>query len=521
MKKVLFILMAVLMVLGATQCKKQPEKYGPFVLNAILPGGDGKTTISPMGEVAWKANDKIYAVYADNTSGHDAGELAAELYWAGGNKFASDLTVENGTYHFFYLGTEENGLDIDWDAKTAVRSFAEQNGTLEDVAKRCHLMVAKNVMVTGGQATATMENKVSIAYFDISGFNCNTVHVYGSKLYRFMNIDLATGEFSARTEPYEGAAALASCFGTDITIPAGKVYVAFIPTDKTTIIFEGHNEDDTYDLIKQLVVNESTYTMLEAGRFYTNYSTPTDNGPIEVFPYRYFSVAADKKVIFSPGNLQYRPSTQEWRFAPHQWDCIGYGNQYISENYDQWIDLFNYGTDLNPTYTGVWNWNYDWIWNEIEGWRTPRYTEWEYVLRTRTDAASKRGLATLDDNVGVVILPDNWILPEGCAFTAGSGDGWNTNNYDSSHWQKMEAEGAIFLPAAGYREGTTMHGFGAEDKEGRYWAPSIMEDVNYGRYVYYYSFDDYLSIYMEKEYLEKADEPRNRGYSVRMVQDID
>ena len=36
-----------------------------------------------------------------------------------------------------------------------------------------------------------------------------------------------------------------------------------------------------------------------------------------------FSVSPTKKVVFSKGNLQYRASTNTWRFAEHQYDIIG------------------------------------------------------------------------------------------------------------------------------------------------------------------------------------------------------
>ena len=36
-----------------------------------------------------------------------------------------------------------------------------------------------------------------------------------------------------------------------------------------------------------------------------------------------FSVSKHKKVRFSNGNLQFRSSTKIWRFADHQYDCIG------------------------------------------------------------------------------------------------------------------------------------------------------------------------------------------------------
>lgn len=36
-----------------------------------------------------------------------------------------------------------------------------------------------------------------------------------------------------------------------------------------------------------------------------------------------FSVSPSKKVYFSQGNLQYQASSNTWRFAEHQWNCVG------------------------------------------------------------------------------------------------------------------------------------------------------------------------------------------------------
>ena len=43
-----------------------------------------------------------------------------------------------------------------------------------------------------------------------------------------------------------------------------------------------------------------------------------------------FSVSATQKVSFSQGNLQYRASTDTWRFAENQFVCIGENNSNIS-----------------------------------------------------------------------------------------------------------------------------------------------------------------------------------------------
>lgn len=58
-----------------------------------------------------------------------------------------------------------------------------------------------------------------------------------------------------------------------------------------------------------------------------------------------FTIIEDgDKVYFSQGNLQYQASTNTWRFAEHQWDYVGEGNNNISPNYNGWIDLFGWGT---------------------------------------------------------------------------------------------------------------------------------------------------------------------------------
>ena len=63
-----------------------------------------------------------------------------------------------------------------------------------------------------------------------------------------------------------------------------------------------------------------------------------------------FSVSVSKQVHFSQGNLQYQASSNTWRFAEHQHDCIGDANENMSPNYSGWIDLFVWGTgEREPT----------------------------------------------------------------------------------------------------------------------------------------------------------------------------
>ncbi|MBQ0153972.1 MAG: hypothetical protein KBS70_04210, partial [Bacteroidales bacterium] len=202
-----------------------------------------------------------------------------------------------------------------------------------------------------------------------------------------------------------------------------------------------------------------------------------------------FSVSATTKVAFSSGNLQYQASTNTWRFAEHQYDYVGDANANISATYDGWIDLFGWGTSgFNSKYpymTSVTNSDYvngtidithtpyDWgVYNQIGDdpagtWRTLTKDEWVYLCNTRPDASNLVGLATVNEVNGLIILPDNWALPSGLSFNALLD--FNENIYTPEQWEKMEAAGACFLPAAGYRNSTNVF---KVQEYGSYWSSS-------------------------------------------------
>ena len=199
-----------------------------------------------------------------------------------------------------------------------------------------------------------------------------------------------------------------------------------------------------------------------------------------------FSVSATKKVYFSQGNLQYQASTKTWRFAVHQYDYIGSANSNISSTYSGWIDLFGFGTGSNPTLASADYLKYfpsvDWGVNKISNggdiadlWRTLTSAEWNYLFKTRTDASSKYGMGKVNGKVGMILLPNDWTLPAGLTF--GSGLNPNTNNYTAAQWAQMEANGAVFLPAAGYRgdpynNHTPRIGCNDVGSTGSYWSSS-------------------------------------------------
>ena len=259
-----------------------------------------------------------------------------------------------------------------------------------------------------------------------------------------------------------------------------------------------------------------------------------------------FSVAADRQVYFSPGNLQYNAASGShqcadgttqpgtWRFAGHQWDTIGTANSNASSTYNGWIDLFSWGTSgwnsgANEYQPWVASSNYedhniggssengltgeyanaDWgVYNQIDSdapgtWRILTKDEWDYVFSGRANAGNLCGQATVNGVTGVILLPDDWVAPDGITFIADYGVEFTTNQYDLSQWNKMEDAGAVFLPAAGYRGCSgSVYGVG---QYGYCWSST----PNGSDYAWYFYFNS-SKIYMRNDY-------RCGGISVRLV----
>ena len=214
-----------------------------------------------------------------------------------------------------------------------------------------------------------------------------------------------------------------------------------------------------------------------------------------------FSVSSSVQVYFSRGNLQYRASDGTWRFAERQYDCVGADNGNISSTYNGWIDLFCWGTSgwnsgvncyqpwstsTNATdyliggtesFDMIENYaNADWgVYNAISNgsneagqWRTLTRDEWCYVLEGR-EASTLNGTenaryakANVVNVNGMIVFPDIYVHPIGVikpmGINQGVGNtGWIDNVYSASDWMKMEAAGAVFLPAAGERNGTSVN----------------------------------------------------------------
>ena len=181
---------------------------------------------------------------------------------------------------------------------------------------------------------------------------------------------------------------------------------------------------------------------------------------------------------------------------------------------DATYNYYGYGPSINMTdkdLTGT-SANYDWgVYNAISNagnqaglWRTLSSAEWDYLFNTRKDAQFLWSPGTVNGVVGMIILSDNFKKPSDISWTY-QAINWTTNTYTTEQWAKLEAAGAVFLPASSCRIGADV----SNENIGIYWSSSY-GDSDYACYLFFNS--NYLN---PQNYYKRCE-----GYSVRLVQDL-
>ena len=321
------------------------------------------------------------------------------------------------------------------------------------------------------------------------------------------------------------------CWGMEEMPTVDGNHIVELDVDSLSVMLYGLTPNTTYYV--------RTYAVTDYGLVYGNqqsFTTIDWNSPTGAIN-GLFSVSENQQVYFSQGNLQYQASTNTWRFANNQYDYIGSTNCKISSTYNGWIDLFSWGTsgynhgstNYQPWSTGQSSSYYfsygsytynlfdqtgqaDWGYNPISNggnqenqWRTLTKQEWQYVFDTRTTNSGIRyAKAKVNDVNGIILLPDDWNSSTySLSNTNTDAVSYSSNILTDSQWIILENAGAVFLPAAGYRFGTTIGNIGSS---GYYWSATYCNS-NYS-YVVYFT-DSYFG--------SANSSNRSYGQSVRVV----
>ena len=290
-----------------------------------------------------------------------------------------------------------------------------------------------------------------------------------------------------------------------------------------------------------------------------------------------FKVSDKKTIQFSKGNLEYLASTGEWRFAEDQIDKGDWtaNTTNISATNGGWINRFGYGTSgwnsgaqqyqpyssdndaskyLQTSMTGS-NANADWgVYNAISNgsnthgkWRTLTAAEWDYLFNgrgTTSESQKKFGKARINLDgggyiVGVIILPDDWTMTTddfaaaGITFKPGANPSggsqyvvYDANTLNETQWKLMEDNGAVLLPALGYRkvnvvyDGETDEIVSSEIKieDGNYW--ENYNGSNEPPIGYYWNANGSFVKFEKNSLQTNVEWNKSYGMCVRLVVDV-
>ena len=230
-----------------------------------------------------------------------------------------------------------------------------------------------------------------------------------------------------------------------------------------------------------------------------------------------FSVSSTKKVYFSKGNLRY--ASGAWSFFDNQYDY------YTSYSADAW-DHFGWSTSATTygmntsTSSGTYSGDFvDWGATMGTGWFMLSSAEWTYLFNTRTTGGTVFGTssaryahATINtDGTGVngmILFPDGVDIASTEVTTAGTVNGNSpyATKCTTAQWSALAAKGCVFLPAAGYRSGSSVSNAGSR---GYYWSASP------------YDTEEAYRVYFASDDLDPADfSERLLGGSVRLVREV-
>ena len=555
-RKGMTMILALGLILGMTQCKKNvvtpvtPTGNGiQITLNA---NAGGQKTVFPSDHSGfyWSNATEYINVsgkvsgYLGQLTGVGDGESSSISFSGTINEPAAGETM----LYFFYLGNGDH-------AGATTLDFSSQTGSQSEVTN-WHIAIGQAEYTGGGSYSTTLNMAMAIAWVDLrddfrdADGNMETVYMHGNGIYTTAVIDYNNGTITGNTKGYIN-------LGT-----AAVKCVALIPSGNTSTVvyFDSNSKTGSMGLPNGITAgtffsSNGGYAMYIPGHTPGNGTTPG-----------LFSVAADKMVRFSKGNLQYQASTSTWRFAGNQYDAIGNnaGNNNFTETrstQSDWIDLFGWGTsgwnNGNANYMPYDNWytsssyaygygpmvkegytynyqldlagdyaNADWgVYNTISnggtGWRTltgGSEGELGYMLNNRTASKinnvnnARYAKATVNNVNGLILFPDNYTHPDNVSLPSninvtGSG-GWTSNVYTDSQWEQMEVAGAVFFPVTGIADNKEIK----ETNCGYYWAST-----------HYTSSGKYYAHRLKMANMELSNTYQYRYYgsAVRLVKDID
>lgn len=472
MKKITFLIMAALLMLGLAQCKKDdptPEGEKVSIRLKIIDNSqdDGsKAGISPWtdGAVTPGPGDQIAVAYN--------GRFVGMLHYYNDFFINDDLYIEPAAnitdqhLYFYFLGNRQGNIStLTANATSHTFSIADQS---ETYAVLSYGVSTENF---DGENTyyAELHNYCGLVKFNLETEVPVDVPVSILGMNNRVNVDFS-GQAGSDYQPFTfSMAGIGDVTLNAFTNPETNATERWVVLPMQARVTNASATAEGYGYTPEFTVPPVIQNMY----YNQGVDVPAFDEGIVPDINHYFTVSEGTSVYFAPGNLQYKSGTG-WRFAENPWDNIGTWDP------NDWVDHFGWGTwtgnTVNPLNTSENNNSYTWssadftqtlINNDEAGWRTLTRDEWNYVLNTRSTTSGIRyAKATVNDVKGLILLPDTWTASTyALSNTNSSSASFDSNVISSSQWTTLQDAGAVFLPAGGRRNGTTFE----ETSDGYYW----------------------------------------------------
>ena len=509
MKKLSTIIMALALVLGMSQCKKQEtptstgnNTEGTVHITVKVDGKDengDKHAIAPdHGLFAFTNNDIIYV-------GH-GGKYVGQLTFTDGF-FEGDITPVTGAtdnLHFYFLGgmTPATTPEVGTTENFTI-SIADQSQNLPVLSYGASTTQFTDLNTT---YSTTLKNKCALVKLSLENPTTETVTLSSVPTVATVNFANPTSETAIAATDLEDL--------NDITL---RYDANWNENLRWVILLPGTDLADVVTVAEGVESVMANNTHITSGLTLNNpaavpdppaaeYAVKTSDGTLTQF-----SVSENKKVYFSRGNLKASFSTYSfadgWSFHDTQFDEIdgpyavnGLGqiqsyhdysntncNNPVNENglifssghnsgdrftwgyFDQikltTSEYLNVNENLTKTAAVAKDWGIVFTESSPEGgnWRTLSADEWIYLFNGPSNVrGNKRFLRVFLRNfneesgesyLGVFVFPDNYSgsdLTGSYTFNSVTGNP-AIIQYSNADVQKMLDAGAVFLPCVGYR----------------------------------------------------------------------
>lgn len=519
LKKGATLLLAALMLLGMTNCHKNLETVNPAPSNGVYitlnVDGGSKVIVEPEGAshpswatVTWEDDDLIYV-------GNNGAYCGYLTYNSSTKKFGGTITPtsgDDGDYlHFYFMGNkgpegQPTSVNItDQTSKYPVISYGRSTSLYNS---------------STASYEATLYNKCAIVKFNTTNIDkaititgmMNTVTVdftkngTGDPVNPYSYLSSGNGEIRLH----------AGANNTErwaILLPQGEVTTA-------TAYAAGYTTTSTFtvpEVIANGYYDTPVGVMLTAGSTKGAFTINASGDQVFFAPGNLQYQASTNTWRFAEHQWDYVGDASKGNVYVGE---VKSSNTLISSSYTGWIDLFGWGTsgidDYSPIATCYQPWSTsklngeynvygygdmtdgknlydesgkaDWGYaasvihlDDYTNWRTLKNglnenidDEWKYICDTRSGKTvngtsnARYTLATINKTTlidatgvkGVILFPDSYAGPisnnSDISFgTINAYSAWTTK-CTTTGWETLEAAGCVFLPAAGFRQGTSV-----------------------------------------------------------------